>query len=791
MLNRILSKKIKFPPSLRGAGRRSNLSGFSLIELMVAIAILAMAIFGIFQAYSAGFRVMADARDRTVATNYAREAMEDIKNMDFETIVSTTKSLTTSNIKYRVDVNVSSESNNLKKVYTIVNWKGRNGITKTVEITMLVNQIEVYASEATKIVLFADSYTILNTGTTELTAIIKDIKGNTIIDWDEGDITFSIFSGGELGDISPITVTPDNGIAKTTFSSGGYLSEGEIGYTVIEASVNLPVIGNVSDQVTIKVTDGPVKIILSADPDIIKASTENSSTITVSLCNAANQILNKSDLVTDVEITFSVFGEGNLSTSTITITAIGAEPASAEISLNSTGTPGLASVVATATDLESATIDIRFLGPPVSILITASPNPIYVDDVEGSTITVSLLDVKGFPTNPTEGNTIVTLTLSPDSNGSLSDDFLTFPVSEYEGILLTTLFSGQTSTDSVSITASAEGLTGDSVTINILSELVPDHIELTANPHNLAVGGTSTITATVYDASGKIVTNYAGTITFSTDLEIITGNNPSTTTNGVATIELSSDSAGTAVITVSSSDGLGYLPSGGVEVGFYGGAHHITLTADPEYVKADGVSTSTITATVYDYENIIVTNYNIYEDKTIDFFINDTFFSTNNFTNGIASITLTSDSVATIVVTAFSSDGLDCFPSDGVEVIFYVETSLTLVEDSAEYYPADLVVALNIMIMGEDILVDQMRVSWTGSSSSQRYNKIVINSEEVYTLGNDKSGETVEIIDKTLIAGEEYTVELTFAQDMAGRTITVIFYPYVGSYTIEFIPTTQ
>ena len=60
--------------------------GFSLIELMVAVAILAMAIFGIFHAYSAGFMGMADARDRTVATNYAQEKMEDIRNKSFDKI---------------------------------------------------------------------------------------------------------------------------------------------------------------------------------------------------------------------------------------------------------------------------------------------------------------------------------------------------------------------------------------------------------------------------------------------------------------------------------------------------------------------------------------------------------------------------------------------------------------------------------------------------------------------------------------------------------------------------------
>src|SRR4030066_1720860 len=114
-INRILFKKIKFPLSLRifpfchsrspfchsrESGNppphviarercdRSNLnySGFSLIELMVAVVVLALAIFGIFHAYSVGFMGMADARDRTVATNYLQQTLEDFKNMDFNQV---------------------------------------------------------------------------------------------------------------------------------------------------------------------------------------------------------------------------------------------------------------------------------------------------------------------------------------------------------------------------------------------------------------------------------------------------------------------------------------------------------------------------------------------------------------------------------------------------------------------------------------------------------------------------------------------------------------------------------
>ncbi|RLC35460.1 MAG: hypothetical protein DRH33_08540 [Candidatus Nealsonbacteria bacterium] len=169
-INKILSKKIKSPLSLRGlfpfshsrfsfchsreSGNPSpsiiareqsdrsnlNLSGFSLIELMVAVVILALAIFGIFHAYSTGFMGMADARDRTVATNYAREAMEDIKNMDFDLI--TNEILSAPEIideKFTRVVNVKNKvEGELKKVTTIVSWDDRNGIHKEVKLETLI-----------------------------------------------------------------------------------------------------------------------------------------------------------------------------------------------------------------------------------------------------------------------------------------------------------------------------------------------------------------------------------------------------------------------------------------------------------------------------------------------------------------------------------------------------------------------------------------------------------------------------------------------------------------------------
>ena len=132
-------------PSLREAkqarpcvSRRSNLNGFTMIELMVAVAILAMAILGILQAYSVSFMGMADARDRTVATNYAQEKMEELINKPFEDI--TDEILTDiSGTKFKREVDVDDEvAVELKKVTTEVNWLDRNGNSKNVVIETLI-----------------------------------------------------------------------------------------------------------------------------------------------------------------------------------------------------------------------------------------------------------------------------------------------------------------------------------------------------------------------------------------------------------------------------------------------------------------------------------------------------------------------------------------------------------------------------------------------------------------------------------------------------------------------------
>jgi len=119
-------------------------NGFSLIELMVAVAILGMAIFGIFNAYSVGFMGMVDARNVTVATNYARKEMENLKNMSFDSLIVTYSGEQGFDIPDQIKFSGTktierwNENVDLKKVTTIIRWVDRNEQTKTVMLETLI-----------------------------------------------------------------------------------------------------------------------------------------------------------------------------------------------------------------------------------------------------------------------------------------------------------------------------------------------------------------------------------------------------------------------------------------------------------------------------------------------------------------------------------------------------------------------------------------------------------------------------------------------------------------------------
>ena len=107
--------------------------GMTLIELMIAVFILALVAMGLFRGFTVAFQAMADAKDRTMATNYAQQMLEEYKNMHFEEIGQKAYP-NMDKFSRNVGVTEREEDDFLKKVIAIVTWKDSNNIDKEIVI---------------------------------------------------------------------------------------------------------------------------------------------------------------------------------------------------------------------------------------------------------------------------------------------------------------------------------------------------------------------------------------------------------------------------------------------------------------------------------------------------------------------------------------------------------------------------------------------------------------------------------------------------------------------------------
>ncbi|MBE3114687.1 MAG: prepilin-type N-terminal cleavage/methylation domain-containing protein, partial [Actinobacteria bacterium] len=793
---------------------RSNLSysGFSLIELMVAVAVLALAILGIFQAYSVGFMGMADARNRTVATNYAQEAMEYIKNMDFGKIETQPHSTVTINgIIYERLVDVPpQEIPNIKTVITTVTWKNRkNGKPEILETDMLVYFIETTAGDPTKIMLIANPSNILTedyddtNGVYEnrsiITAVIKDAKGNTVTTY-SGEVTFLIDVPNSSGSgiFSTSSVSTNKGIATTTFTASG---KGEV---IITASAN----GLADDSVTIKITDPgeAVKINLTTDTNKLFMTPGSECTIIATIVDAGGKTVTGANN----EITFSVYsGPGTLSDQQPLTDGV------VEINLTSSdSTPGTITVIARATELESGFINIITGG---KIYLSASSINVPVN--EKSEITVTTKDVNGVPINYINylGTTIkLNIVGTSTGTGALSPDTVTF--------------DGSTSSMVVTFTGTSEGIvninaedqqgiltSADPITLTITTALIPDHIQVSASPANIKADSTetSTITARIKTLEGVTVTSYVDPITFKTITGSFSSNDPSlkevTLSNGdvnyndgVATVILyPPDIANTTTITVCSPSDVNCSITGSIEVGFYVEADHIKLAAEPQNISVGG-KTCIVTATIYDGE-IPVSGYTgsiLFEiidghPKTLKFSTTSKSSVIKSVMGGEAEIGFTSQSNAGTAKLKVTSSFIDQY-GNLKEIVGYlnipVGITLDLVLDSV-IYSSENVVSFDIDIQGAELLLEEMQVSW--DASSETLNIIKIRSPytadpavKVFDGSTNpvSSGELIDIIDSTLSTGIS-NVTMYFSADMSGKDILdATFNPNSGDYTVNLIP---
>jgi len=790
--------------------RKLYQKGFSLIELMVAVAILAMAIFGIFLAFSTSFQGMADARAVTVATNYAREAMEDIKNMDFDEIPTPeieSSSVTVNGITYNRQV-IVQESSNIKKVITTVTWKDRNGKQKMVETDMVVHFIETTAGVATKTILYADPYNVLvleneyDTPTTKnksiITAVIKDAIGNTIIDWDK-EVIFSLTGSAGSGSLSsttippgnPITISPDdfiNGKAIITFTSSD-----DTGEAIITASTE----GLTPDSVTINVYDPgvPVKINLTnffpsePEKEILFMKPGSTSTIKATIVDATGDTV----LISEKEftMTFTVSVRGTLDNQLFF------GPGVVTTVLTSSLTAGTITVTASASTTEfgviSGVINVITGG---KIILSASP--IEVPSGEESVITITIKDVDDVPINY-DGDIDLAIVGNGSGLGTLLPNHVDFGGStSSEEVIFTAISEG---TVEIEATDPNEILDLDSITLTVIEELTPHHLIVYAMPLSIPVGGAETlITAKVMTEGNVKVTSYNNEpVTFETtagSFSSSTGTTIYTTVfnDGIATAVLYSSLSdiGTATITVSSTVSAEpeYIITGSTEVGFYIGPDHIELTADPQNILVSGQN-CTVTAKIVDYTGTMISSYNgdIYFSispcpATIKYLEATTSFLTQKIKKGITTVKLISgDSPGTAVIYAFSEN---LFGSLNIPVGIRLELVVGSVYYNCDSETNICSVSFNIDVQGADLLLEQIYF-WT-ENQDDTLQTIEMDDDVVYD-GEVASPATVTFIPVILHEGE-HTVELYFIEDTtfdSDEEINVIFNPNSGNFEVEFL----
>ncbi|HER24135.1 MAG TPA: prepilin-type N-terminal cleavage/methylation domain-containing protein, partial [Candidatus Atribacteria bacterium] len=749
--------------------RKLSKKGFSLIELMVAVIILAIAVLGIFLAFSNAWMGMANARDRTVATNYAREAMEDVKNMDFEMITNENLGMAESvGAKYTRVIIVNTESDNLKKINTRVFWTNRQGQYVSVEPSMYINRTIFNPGAATHLNLYADPYyTVLpSAGTSNIIAVIKDSNGNTKIDWDGGDIQFTVLGSGysdfdkgaigsDLGYLGSgfddISVTTNEGRAEVIFAASGFeISEGvpAQGEVVIEASVDLPNGGpTISDTITITITLDVVRIELLANPDSIDADGISISTVTAALVNSGGVTVE--DAPND--ITFNISGEGifvdsggtPLGSTTVPMTP---SEGTATIYVQSIlDTPGIATVTATSEGLLSDTVNIVTTGDATSISVSVDPDLIYIDDTDGATVTVEIQDVNG---NPIEFTGAINIATS-DGTGNFIPNILNFAGTSSAS----TTFSSA-SIGIVTITASGGGLTDGSVIIEVKAPLIADTISLSAIPKNILAGGmgVSEITATIKQGS-TVIANYSNSITFKivTDTSnlhdaLLSFNSNTYPTNIPLTIDgvdygsdgkveevylTPASNVGICTIEVSTTNSSGTLINNTVQVGFYSSEHHIKLNAVPSKMLVNG-DNCTVTATVVDEGGTPINTYN--EDvtftilvgwpKNAKFAATGTSSLTTTMVNGEISVGLIPQKEAgTVTLKASSFTGMTNI--SGYLNIPVVTTLLELAPIPNIIYEGNQV-SFDIEVQGAGINLAEMQILWS-PDDSETLNKIEIN----------------------------------------------------------------
>lgn len=278
------------------------------------------------------------------------------------------------------------------------------------------------------------------------------------------------------------------------------------------------------------------------------------------------------------------------------------------LSLQACGSRGGSSSSGSTTDT-SGTTDTTTDGgttttstPVASIQLSASPAAI--NPLESSTVTVILLNSTGQPVT-TAKEIVFSLsapelgTINPSATTSSGTVKQTFTAKNIEGI--------------VTITASVDGKTA-SQDIQISTLVAASTVEVSANPASITNGGTSVVSASVFDGENNPMPN-GTTVNFIVDNSALgTVVAAATTTDGVAKATFSAGITSTGTVTVTATSGVATGTTAIEVTGTSAGSIEF-VSASPQIISikgSGGLETSEITFRVKDSSgNLIVSSQSV------------------------------------------------------------------------------------------------------------------------------------------------------------------------------------
>ena len=481
------------------------------------------------------------------------------------------------------------------------------GVSGNVSVTFVEGAVNTLSLTATPGNLSADG-----TSKSTIRAMVTDTEGNAI---DGETISFSVSAGS--GTLSAPTAKTAGGVATVTYTASTTAGT----ETIRAKSTN----GTSTTVNVVLVAANVGSVIATAGSTSIVADGASATLISAAVKDAGGN-----NVADGTAVTFTTTA-GTLSSATTTTNGV------ATALLTSATNVGTAAVTATCGGV-SGNVSVAFIpGEVDAVSLTATPNNLSADGVSTSTIRAVVTDVEG---NAVDGETI-------SFGVTTGTGYLSSPTAITSGGVATVTYVASTTAGVETITA--ESTNGTSGTVNVtLVVATVGSVTATAGSTSIVADGTSStlISATVKDAGGNNVAD--GTVvTFTTTAGTLFGT--TTTTNGVATALLTSaTNVGTAAVTATCGG-----VSGNVSVAFVAGeVDAVSLTATPNNLSADGVSTSTIRAVVID------ANGNAVDGETIS-------FSVTTGTGYLSAPTaITSGGVATVTYVSSTTAGVETITAE-------------------------------------------------------------------------------------------------------------------------------